>query len=159
VFVLFSIFILLRNSAYSQRLAGYDYSAPKPIDEDRTPQIKEDRPWLDETKDNEVTTDPEDELVATKPKHTTTAPTKVPAMTAAPVAAPVNYMKGKITPVLHIPYDVLQSKIKELIQWTPLGTGSHWPSWDAYRSTSYDPNRWEGFEWYEQCFCSLSNFG
>lgn len=120
--------------------------APKPIDEDRAPQIKEDRPWLDDD-DTAAEANPNDDLVATKPKNSKTQPTKVPAMTMAPTAAPVDYMKGKINPIIHIPYDIIQDKIKELIQWTPLGTGGHWPSWDAYKSNTYDPNRWEGFEW------------
>lgn len=60
-----------------------------------------------------------------------------------------NYSDGEITEIKHLPHDVLQKKVKELIQWEPLGTGPrHWPIWEAYGDKDYDPNRWEGFDWY-----------
>ncbi|KAI7343436.1 hypothetical protein KC336_g23046, partial [Hortaea werneckii] len=39
-------------------------------------------------------------------------------------------------------------KIQELIKdWTPPPIGGHWPPYDGYYDATYDPNRWEGFEW------------
>ncbi|KAI7487229.1 hypothetical protein KC351_g2736 [Hortaea werneckii] len=48
----------------------------------------------------------------------------------------------------HESYESVQMKIQELIKgWTPPPIGGHWPPYDGYYDATYDPNRWEGFEW------------
>lgn len=46
-------------------------------------------------------------------------------------------------------YDELQDKIHDFIQWDRPST-DHWPSWHEYDQATYDPNRWEAMDRYEQ---------
>jgi len=149
VLVLFTLAVLLRNSEYSQKLPGSSFTGSRPRPQDNVENGRPGKPWKDEGQYSALVPDPDDNLVAAKPQpeqKTTTMP-KPMELPTNPPEKPKNYMDDKITPIRHIPYEDQQNKIKELIQWEPLNTDRHWPSWDAYRDSAYDPNRWEGFEW------------
>jgi len=149
VLILFTIALLLRNSQYSQRVPAPAFTGSKPIPHEGSPNSRPDKPWKDDGHDSALVPNPDDNLVAAKPQSTqdiTTIPKQIDLPTHAP-AKPKNYMDDKITPVRHLPFEEQQNKIKDLIKWQPLNTGGHWPSWDAYGNSDYDPNRWEGFEW------------
>jgi hypothetical protein len=51
-------------------------------------------------------------------------------------------------PLPHPPYEQVQAQIQELIQpWRPENPqGNHWPPYDDYINSDYNPNRWEGFD-------------
>jgi len=54
----------------------------------------------------------------------------------------------KPRPLSHPPYEQVQAQIQELIQpWRPENPqGNHWPPYDDYINSDYNPNRWEGFD-------------
>ena len=58
-----------------------------------------------------------------------------------------------ITPIQHASYKETQDRIQEFIKWERPNTPNHWPGWDDYRETDYDPNRWEGLPWYVGLTC------
>lgn len=82
---------------------------------------------------------------ASKPENAETSISSLPIH--AP-AAPINYMAGKIYRLKQLTWREKQDKIRKLIQWKPAKTKDHWPGFDDYKNKDYDPNRWEGFEWY-----------
>lgn len=51
-------------------------------------------------------------------------------------------------PLPHAPYEQVQLQIQELIQpWRPENPqGGHWPPYEDYINSDYNPNRWEGFD-------------
>jgi len=162
VLVLFTVIILYRNSQYSSRSpsksssitsssSSSSFSGARPVHRpDPEKSYDDDRLWHEPAQIAPLLPDPKDHLVALAPKPDTTTSSVAPAVqhpTHAPAAKPKNYLDDKITPVKHLAFQDQQDMIQDLIEWQPLNTEMHWPSWDAYANRDYDPNRWEGFNW------------
>lgn len=157
VFLFFAVLLLVRNSQYSAYLPKYDVPT---FTSDKTQSGGANKdvaaPKQDATQDNlwqpykpdkpKPTKAPEEwEYHQDAPKPDIADQNSAPAFSGNGDNAkdPANV----ITPIAHPSYQETQQKIKELIDWEPLNTPNHWPSWDDYKDKDYDPNRWEGLPW------------
>lgn len=143
VLVLFSTLILFRNSEYREKISSYTFTGSRPIDAD----LDASQEGVSQKPVGQAPNDlVADQSGSSRQKHKHKNPGKVQAPNVD-IPKPINYSEGPITPVKHLDFADLKKHIKDLTEWDTLKTQNHWPSWDAYKDTDYDPNRWEGFDW------------
>lgn len=142
VLVLCCTLVLFRKSDYRDKISSYTFTGARPIEQHLDTPKEQTKP---PEKQRPFGEDPIADKVANgRQKH------QHPSVDVTPfqVPKPVNYSDGPITPVKHLTFPDLQKSIVDLKDWETLNTENHWPSWDAYKNSDYDPNRWEGFDWW-----------